>query len=296
MNVVIIGASGFLGTTMVDYFSCNNHTVFAYDCRENDSFPHGVIFQKIDVISEAVVFPEEIDVVFYLAQSPFYKEFPGKADHIFGVNSFGAIKAAQEALKKKVRCFCYASTGNVYNPSFNAIPEDHPLNRNSGYGLSKIMAEEALDLFNINGMKTLSVRLFGLFGPGQKTMLPVYLKESIINNRRLYLDPAEFDKHEVNGLEVSFSFCPDIVKCLEQIVQKALRGESLPLRLNLASHEPVSIRRFAKILGKCLGKEPVYSISGNYRTFNLIADTGLLKKVIDHDFIAFENAMEMTYR
>ena len=59
-----------------------------------------------------------IGSVFYLAQSPFYNDPADHEDHLFGVNTTGAVKAAEAARKAAARFFCYASTGNVYQPSF----------------------------------------------------------------------------------------------------------------------------------------------------------------------------------
>ena len=293
MKVAIIGAAGFLGSVLTKRFVEDDHQVIAFDVMAPKSQEQGVSYSVLDVLTEELDLPSGIDAVFYLAQSPHYRDFPRQMDHLFGVNTFGLIKAANASLEKKVRFFCYASTGNVYSPSFLPLKEKHPVRRDNPYALSKVMAEEILDLLD-GAVTFLSVRLFGLFGPGQRDMLPSRIQESIRSQKKISLETSPTDPKDDGGLRVSFMFVKDAVDCLAQLAQLGVEGAPLPTRLNVAGEEAISIKRFAETVGKILGKKPIFEKTDRPRKFDLIADISHLVELVKPTFTPFEEAVTIT--
>jgi nucleoside-diphosphate-sugar epimerase len=232
--------------------------------------------------------------VYYVAQSARYRDFPEAADHLFGVNTFGAIRAVQSACAAHVRFFCYTSTGNVYVPSLAPRTESHPVRRDDPYALSKLAAEEALALF-AGRIPVLAVRLFGLFGPGQKRMLPATLLARIRSRQEIVLEPAPGENGEIEGLCVSFTYVADAARLLEQLAGLALAGTSLPRVLNVAGPEPISVRRFSLELGKLVGMEPKFVQASTPRTHNLIADLSLLGTLFEPEWTRFSEAMAHSF-
>jgi nucleoside-diphosphate-sugar epimerase len=249
--------------------------------------------ETLDVLRDEVCFLQGTDAVFYLAQSPWYREFPRSADHLFGVNTFGAIKAAQAAMAAGVRLFCYASSGNVYAPSLDPLAEGHPVRRDDPYALSKLAAEEALALF-AGPMAMLAVRLFGLFGPGQRRMLPASLLARIRSGEEIALEPAEGEAGDTEGLVVSFTYVVDAARLLEQLARIALAGRPLPPALNVAGPEPISVRRFSEELGRAVGIEPRLTRAQGLRRFNLIADLALLRSIVRPQYTPLADAIAKT--
>jgi nucleoside-diphosphate-sugar epimerase len=294
MRVAIIGAAGFLGTALSGRLLGSGWEVSGYDLLSPDRLPHGLQFQTFDVLRDDLALPLETDAVFYLAQSPRYRDFPEAADHLFGVNTYGAIRAAQAACAARVRFFCYTSSGNVYAPSLAPLAEDNPVRRDDPYALSKLAAEEALALF-AGRMPVLCPRLFGLFGPGQKRMLPANLLARIRSGERIVLEPTAGEAGEVGGLCVSFTYVPDAARILEQLARLALGGASLPRVLNVAGPEPISIRRFSLELGRIVGMEPKFVQATTARTHNLIADLRLLGTLLDPGWTPFSVAMAESF-
>jgi UDP-glucose 4-epimerase len=294
VNVVIIGAAGFLGRNLSKHFAQLGHRVTGFDVAEPGFEEHGVTFHLVDVLCESIEIPTGTDVVFYLAQSEHHRTFPKYADHLFGVNTFGAIKAAKAAFDQRVRFFCYASSGNVYAPSFAPLGEDQPLNRGNAYAQSKLMAEEALKLFQ-GPMVAVSVRFFGLFGAGQSGRLPFKILKAIESGQKIFLEPSPVHKKDKSGLKVSFSYTVDVAYCLEKLARLALDGVPLPSALNVAGPEAISILDFAETLGAVLGKKPHFEVSKQFRKFDLIADISTLKTLIDPDFTSFEKAVAAAF-
>ena len=294
MKAAIVGAAGFLGRALCKHLQAEGWNVLAYDAVAPETLPGGVKFVPLDVVGGSISLPRGIAAVYYLAQSPRYRDFPLGADDLFGVNAFGAIKTAQAAVAAGAGMFCLASTGNVYRPSLLPLDEACPVRRDDPYATSKLAAEEALRLFAAH-LPTVSVRLFGLFGPGQQKMLPATLLQKVQSGEPIVLEPAEGESGEPEGLAISFSYVADTAECLRQLAQLAhISPTSLPPVLNVAGPEAVSIRRFALRIGQILGIEPKFEIAQTPRSFNLIADISRLRALVDAAFLPFDDAMRET--
>jgi nucleoside-diphosphate-sugar epimerase len=295
MRAAIVGAAGFLGRTLCRQLLDSGWEVFGYDVLAPDQLPGGLRFDLLDVLQHEIAFPQGIDAVYYLAQSPAYRDFPRAADHLFGVNTYGAIKAARAAWAVGARWFCYSSSGNVYAPSLEPLAESHPLRRDEPYALSKLAAEEALRLL-AGRMSVLAVRLFGLFGPGQKRMLPTSLLARIRAGQEIVLEPAAGQTGQPEGLVVSFTYVADAARLLEELGRLALEGTALPGSLNVAGPEPISVRRFALEIGRVIGREPKFVRADTVRRHNLIADLGLLRTLLEPTYVPFSEAIARTCR
>jgi len=294
MKAAVVGAAGFLGRALCRRLLDCAWDVTGYDLAPPENLPAGLSFQRLDVLADAPTFAPGTDAVFYLAQSPFYRDFPESADHLFGVNTYGAIKAARAACGANARLFCYTSTGNAYAPSLEALAETHPVRRDDPYALSKVAAEEAVRLF-ASRMPVSVLRLFGLFGPGQTRMLPATLLARLRAGQEISLEPAEGEGDSTEGLTISFTFVDDAARVMEELAQRALRAGRLPAVLNVAPPEPVSLRRFAEEMGGVIGIEPRFVRARRTRTQNLIADVRLLDSVLRPVWTPFKRAMARSF-
>ena len=73
-----------------------------------------------------------------------------------------------ETLAKNTH-FIYLSTCEVYGPTEMPLFEHHPLNPKSHYGMSKMMAENILQLYSARNALALTIlRLTNIYGPGEK--------------------------------------------------------------------------------------------------------------------------------
>ncbi|MCS7164999.1 MAG: NAD(P)-dependent oxidoreductase [Candidatus Calescibacterium sp.] len=117
MKILVIGANGFLGSKVVETIPQEN-TIFANIRSDTPNFTkkENIEIFKQDLSNlDLSIFPKNIDVIFYLAQSRNYKKFPEYADEILNINLIVPMKIAQWAIKNKVKKFVYISTGGVYN-------------------------------------------------------------------------------------------------------------------------------------------------------------------------------------
>ncbi len=295
MKAAIVGAAGFSGGVLAAHLRKEGWDVAGYDVVQPtrpDAFQD---FQLADAVRDPLRFPRGVEGIFYLAQSLRNCEAPEAFDRLFAVNTYGAVRAAEAGCGAGARFFFYASTGNVYEPSRSPLTENHPLRRDDPYALSKVSAEEILRLFTAR-MAVVSVRLFGLFGPGQQRMLPVTLLHKVRAQEPIVLEPAEGETGDTGGLTISFTYVEDAATCLAWMAQRAVERIPLPHAMNLGGPEPVTIRRFADTLGEILFIDPKYVRAAAVRQMDLIADLTLLRSSISPTFTPFREAMERSYR
>jgi UDP-glucose 4-epimerase len=293
MNISIIGASGFLGRHLCRALIERGDTVFAYDVAHSDKLPAKCHFEKLNIVKDNILLPKATDAVFYLAQSPHYHDFPEQADHLFAVNSWGPVKVAEAARKTGAKAFLYASTGNVYMPSFDALAENALVCRDDAYALSKLMGEEGLRLYK-TFFKTVVFRPFGLFGPGQTAMLPVKIRSTIEGGAPVTVAPRPGeDANDAGGMEISLCYIHDAVQALVKLLDSAVADGVGEQTINLAGGDPISIRRLAKAIAETLSRE-VRFVAVTPRKKNLIADVNRLVAATGIEFTPFETAMRET--
>src|SRR5262245_4623383 len=109
MRVTIIGSRGFLGRALVARL-----TQRGWDVEGISSSSPGGLDPITGLLPAEFSFRPDTAAVMYLAQSPYYRQVPERADHLLAVNVVSAVKAAEAARRGGVRRFVYASTGSVY--------------------------------------------------------------------------------------------------------------------------------------------------------------------------------------
>jgi len=294
MRCYIVGMSGFLGRCLAEYLTVQGHIVSG--CGSSEAFFSNshITYHRINLFSDIIDFPQGTDVVYYLAQSPYYKSFPDGSGRLFEINTASAIKTAESAVSVGVRFFCFVSSGSVYAPSFRSLSENYLVRRDNAYSLSKLMAEEMLALF-AREMNVVSVRLFSVFGSGQRAMLPYTLLNAIKNEKKVFLYPRIDDLTDEEGLKVSFAYKKDVAYQLEQLALLSLSGNRLPDVLNIGGPEAISIRRFAETIGNVIGNKPLFENTKSPRKFDLIADISLLNRLLPQQFTSFDKAVEESF-
>lgn len=271
MNILITGASGLLGLELVEYLA-PNHQIHALVHKEPKNPVKNVIYHNIDLsANENFSFhqlPNDIDIIYHLAQSSLFRDFPETALDIFNVNIKSTAYLLDYAYKSKVKRFIYASSGGIYGSSNAAFNENLPINicQDLGYYLgSKLCGEILCQNYN-NQMDISIVRFFFLYGKSQKrTMLLPRLVDSIREGKSILLMGN-------NGIKINPVHVSDAVKCLEKILKS--KG---CYTMNIAGTEIYSLRNICQIIAKNVGKHPIFEISKGIPN-DLIADISFMKK------------------
>ena len=276
MKVAVFGAQGFIGGHLCKYLESTGNELTRYSSMAGNQFD-----ETTGLLIPGLSLEKNLDCVIYLSQSPRHRQLPEEVQHLWNVNVVSAIEAARLAVHAGTGRFIYASTGNVFEPSFSPLSENDATRRDQWYPLSKLHAEEALMLFG-NEMEVINMRLFVPYGSGQKNRLVPNLINRIRNRKPVTLEPAP-GKSGNDGLVVSPCFVDDLVRIIASL---AMKGG--PDRLCVASDERKSIREIAGTIGEILSVDPVFRESSTPRQGNLIADISRLKELMDPDFTTFD--------
>lgn len=269
MKVLILGGSGFMAThfislltsLQIEYVSLSSSDLIGID---KDS----------GLLSESFVFPKGITSVVYFSQSPRFREVPQYASHVYSVNTLSAIRAAVASRDAGVTRFIYLSTGSVYGFTFSSITEQSAVRRDNWYSLSKLHAEEALSLFHPY-MQVITVRPFGVYGPGQLNRLVPNLINSVRDSGIITLYSNPTNPLDLDGLKISLCYVDDASKFLLSLV---LHGG--PEVINLAGEESPSIRDIANCIASMLTLEPRFELVTQPRYTDLIADISRQRTIL----------------
>ncbi len=87
------------------------------------------------------------------------------------VNIKGTINLLEACLKSNIKRFVYSSSGAIFGEAkYLPIDEDHPLNPESPYGVSKLAAEKyCFAYYKVHGLPITALRYFNAYGPRQES-------------------------------------------------------------------------------------------------------------------------------
>ncbi len=277
MTVAVIGARGFIGRRLSSALVGAGHDVVKASSEDG----------HFDVTTGLLSPPQvtgAIDAVFYLSQSPRYREVPQQAAHLWAVNVVSAVTAAQWGRRHGARHFVYASSGTIYRPSFEAHRESDPLRRDGGYALSKLHGEEALQQFQ-GDLAVSCARFFGVYGPGQSGKLIPNLVGAIRAGRPVQLQ-AHPSRVDDGGVRLSLTHVDDAIGGLMRLLDRPRPGP-----INIASTDALSIREIAVAIGGAVGTTPVFEQVAAPREGDVIADPSALAALLNRPFITFTSAI-----
>ena len=241
MKILIIGSEGFIGSNCGDYFLKKQWEVVGVDLIDNAKNIYNyykVLPQEINY--ELVLKQEKPDVCIFASGSASVKLSFQSPLADFQANTLSVFNLLNSIKEYSPDCFFInlSSAAVIGNPEFLPILENMEANPISPYGWHKYYSEnickEYSKLYNI---KTCSLRLFSLYGPGQKKLLLWDIfKKSKGKNLILYGTGNE---------SRDFLYVEDLMLAIDLIIQKY---EKIGEIYNIASGIETKIRDVADIL------------------------------------------------
>jgi len=188
-NILVTGGAGFIGSHIVDRLSPENK-VTVLDNLSSGSLPNlgkskdRITFIKGDVLDKTLLknIVAEVELIFHLAAN--VGNIRSIEDPYFDmdVNIRGTINLLEACLNSNVKRLVYSSSGAIFGEAkYLPIDEDHPLNPESPYGVSKLAAEKYCFAFHkVHGVPTTAVRYFNVYGPRQgyseyANVIPIFI-------------------------------------------------------------------------------------------------------------------------
>lgn len=264
MNILILGAAGFIGTNLTIKMAENreNQIMVADKSESYFSAINKFGFTNVKIIESSLDLNMDFsvlanqDVVYHLVStnvpttSNQHISNDIQANVLFSSNLFDAC------VKHRVKKVVFISSGGtVYGKEVKCpLPEDTPTNPISSYGVQKIMIEKLLYLYNyMYGLDYRIIRLANPYGPYQRpngvlgavtTFTYKALKNEVL---RVYGD---------GSVVRDFIYIDDAIRGIQNIVE----GESKHRVFNLGCGYGTSIKELVETVRKVVEKntEVVY--------------------------------------
>ena len=270
-NILITGANGLIGHELLKQLSESN-IVYAVSRSKPDIINDNIHFIQFDFSKEwdASSLPNEIDVIYHLAQSEHFRDFPEKSTEIFNVNTNSTLNLLEYARNVGCKQFVYASSGGVYGNSDEGFSENSPVisNGNLGFYLSTKFCSELLVENYSNFFNIIITRFFFVYGERQgRGMLIPRLIENVLSGNKITLQGKE-------GLIINPIYVADAVDAMKSMLE--IRGNH---KINIGGSETLSLKQICDIIGKVVGEAPVYSAS-DIDPKHLIGDTSKMNRLL----------------
>lgn len=259
-KVLVTGAAGFIGSSVVEKLLEKAHTVVGVDSFDetlNQSASRRNFIAKIQnpkftfLEDNLVTLPLEdlvsdIDFVIHLAATPGLLPSWSQFDKYLENNVLGTFRLAQALSSQNEKCkVIHASTSSVYG--LNAVGnEEIPKSPVSPYGISKFAAEQIWHSFFPEDTNAVAIlRYFSVYGPRQREDMAW---QKFI--RRVLAD-EEIEMTKSSDHTRSFTFIEDVAYLTTSLVS----GSHTAGIFNIAGEEEISVLAGVKLLGEILEKK-----------------------------------------
>lgn len=151
MNILVTGGAGYIGSHVCKLLSQQGHSVSVFDNLERGNASavkwgpliKGDLRDKSSIINALEI--NDFDAVMHFAAYAYVGESMQVPDLYLENNVLGTFNLLAAMKKSGVRKLIFSSTCAVYgSPETIPVTEDHEISPESPYGLSKVMAEQAI--------------------------------------------------------------------------------------------------------------------------------------------------------
>jgi len=234
MNILVTGASGFIGSAFVRELSRHNIDIYCLDhIRDKSLFTDCSIkeFYKQD-LTQSFKLQTNFDFVFHLGALNVTHVGREEYDAYYQVNVQGTENLIKAVCTKKLM---FMSTVKVYQKQTGNINEGSTIDPKGGYERSKYEAEKVCQrYFDENDLTILrSVNIVGV-GQAEKAVIPVFFKNAL-NGHPLKIIYS--GKTNIQMLDVR-----DLIRAFLLLIEKNI-GLGV---INLCSDEVMTLRVLAE--------------------------------------------------
>lgn len=259
-KVLVTGAAGFIGSSVVENLVEKGHTVIGIDSFDETlnqaKFRRNFITQlqnpKFSFLEDDLAtlplgeLVSDLDFVIHLAATPGLLPSWSKFGRYLDNNVLATFRLAQALSTHNRGCkVIHASTSSVYG--VNAVgDEDIPKAPVSPYGISKYAAEHIWHSFFPEEDKVVAIlRFFSVYGPRQREDMAwqKFIKSILLE------DEIELTKSSEHTR--SFTYIEDVANLTSSLVG----GSHVAGIYNIAGEEEIGILDGIELLGNILGKK-----------------------------------------
>lgn len=251
MDIVVFGASGFVGRNLLDELAGTDHDVVACDVEQPSFDIDDAAFAEVDITDEDAVDDavSDADAVAHLAAHPLpaSTEDPKLNAEINVVGSLNVMDACRRHDVDKL--FFSSASSLVGEVEEVPVVEDHPAAPQSPYGVAKHAVEEYLAVYQeLYDLDYLVFRFFNVYGPYQYpdsgALVPVVLS-------RLARDQGVFVTGDGSQTR-DFVYVRDITR----LIVEGLEGDVANEVVNMGRGEDTAILDAIHEMADVVGADP----------------------------------------
>lgn len=227
MKCFVTGATGFIGSRLVEKLSAEGHEVYCL-IRSSKNFDSlrgehtHPVFGDLDNSTALLQGCRDCDVVYHLAA--YAKPWSKKENLPYRINVQGTINILEASLKNSVKKFIFTSSAAVFGPSIDGQIIDEHVIRDipffNDYESSKAMAEKFALEFIKRGLTIIILNPTRVYGPG-----PINESNSITKIIKRF-QKGSWHIIPGNGTKIgNYVFIDDIVEGHLLAEKKGLSGE-----------------------------------------------------------------------
>ena len=279
MKALVVGGNGFIGSHLVDRLLADSWQVsilHKYEQRRFGEMPANVQHFRGDLTQETLVRKAlaGVDIVFHLLWTTTAIHELANRDPIADVQANMvpsiALMAACRAAGVK-RLIFTSSGGTVYGPAQELpIPEKHPGNPLTAYGVSKLAVEKYLQMFrHLHGLDYAIIRPSVPYGPYQN---PLGRQGA----------PAVFTYRIAHGLPITiwgdgsvtrdYFYISDLIDSLLLVAKRPLDNSPV---FNIGGGQGISLLALISTIEKAVGKKAKvqFKPARDFDAPNIVLDT-----------------------
>ena len=256
-NYLVTGVAGFIGSNIAQEILDNGNQVIGIDSFNSTLYDNNTKVARLDKLQKYDNFSflkgsileidldkilDGVDYVINEAGLPGQLVSWEKTSEYFEANTFAAHKLYEYSIKNNIKVFIQASTSSVYGIEAVGL-ENQYLRPASPYGVTKLAAENLIQALSSRGStKTIILRYFSVYGPGQRPDMGIYkfiesIKESKSIN--IYGDGEQTR---------DFTYVSDIVNATLMAIISGQNNEIY----NVSGGETISINKLVELIGQIL--------------------------------------------
>lgn len=298
MNVLVTGGAGYIGSNMVRFLLKHGHKPIVLDSMEfghKAAIPSSVPLIVGNVKDKSALEPifskYTIEAVIHFAGYLMVEESVREPIKYMQNNVIAPVTLLTVMHEHNVDKIIFSSTAAVYgNPQKVPIPEDHPKNPTSPYGLSKWCFEELLHVFNKDtGVRSISLRYFNACGAAldgtngedhnpETHIIPVAIRTALGKQKEFFLYGTDYPTRDGSCLR-DYIHIEDLAES-HLVALEALMDGHKPDVYNLATGEGTTNKEMVEAVKKETGVDFKVTASGRRAgdPHSLVADPSKFKK------------------
>ncbi len=245
MPTLVIGGSGFIGSTVVKELQNKKIESICYDLIHTDSNGDRNNWIRADILElqsiERIFFEYNIDSIIHLVGLPAVDQCAKNPQFSFLLNVLSVQNTLEAMRMADIPKIVFSSSATVYGAtSSKQISETDPAMPSTVYGWHKLMAEEAIRTYSeAYGIKSVILRLFNVYGGNPKLgkeVISIFINQALKNEPLLLKGPEKFR---------DFVHMDDVAEAFSKALTTP---EANNLTLNIGTGKKTTLKQVASIV------------------------------------------------